>query len=88
MRSRVLTFLSRKKSSDVRHKELLEGVAISLLQLAGEKAGEWALSKPHSPLLLQIAASISGGGSMFVRRRGTTSSFLSSMIVRVPLTTL
>ena len=50
-----------KKSSEVRHRELLEGVSGPLLQLAGERAGQWALSKPHSPLLLEIAASLPGG---------------------------
>ena len=64
----TMTFVARayvhqfysKKSSAVRHKELLEGVSAPLLQLAGERAGKWAQSKPHSPLLLQIAASFSG----------------------------
>ena len=46
----------------MRHRELLEGVSEALLQLAREKAGDWAKSKPHSPLLLQIAASVPGEG--------------------------
>ena len=49
-----------KKSHEVRHKELLEGVASHLLKVAGEKAGEWAVSKPLAPLLLQMAASLPG----------------------------
>ena len=50
-----------KKPSDVRHKELLEGnMSDGLLELAGKKAGDWARSKPHSSLLLQLATSIPG----------------------------
>ena len=56
----ISIMLSSKKSSEVRHRELLEGVSSPLLQLAGEGAGEWAVSKPHAPLLLQIAASLPG----------------------------
>ena len=51
----------RKKPREVRHRELLEGVAEPLLSLARERASDWARSKPHSPLLLQIAASLPGG---------------------------
>ena len=57
----VQTHPHSKKSSEVRHRELLEGVSSPLLQLAGERAGQWALSKPYSPLLLEIAASLPGG---------------------------
>ncbi|CAI8007949.1 Pumilio homolog 3 [Geodia barretti] len=49
-----------KKPREVRHRELLEGVAEPLLSLARERASDWARSKPHSPLLLQIAASLPG----------------------------
>ena len=47
-----------KKSRDVRHKELLEGLSSGILELAGKKAGDWAQSKPHSSLLLQLATSL------------------------------
>ena len=49
-----------KKPSSVRYRELLEGVSGPLLQLATERVGTWVQSKPHAPLLLQVATSVSG----------------------------
>ena len=56
----VLCVVCRKKPREVRHKELLEAVSESLVQLARERAVLWAQSKPHSPLLLQIASFVPG----------------------------
>ena len=55
-----LFYCISKKPHEVRHKELLEGISAPLLRLAGERAGEWAQSKPHAPLLLQLASSLRG----------------------------
>ena len=55
-----LFYCISKKPHEVQHKELLEGISAPLLCLAGERAGEWAQSKPHAPLLLQLASSLQG----------------------------
>ena len=55
-----LLSLHSKKPSDLRYHELLEGVKGPLLQLATRKAGLWAQSKPHAPLLVQVATILAG----------------------------
>ena len=49
-----------KKSSDVRYKELVGGVVNPLVQLSSRLACEWARSKQHAPLLVEIAESATG----------------------------
>lgn len=36
-------------------------VSSPLIELATQRAVQWACSKPHAPLLIQIASSASGG---------------------------
>ena len=72
--------LCSKKLADVRHGELLEGVSAPLLQLAGRKAVEWAQSKPHAPLLLQIAASLPGKAGQGSAKYGNWVHFDSAYL--------
>lgn len=52
--------LTSKKPAEVRYHELLESISGPLLELAGHKVCEWAQSKPHAPLLVQMAESLEG----------------------------
>lgn len=49
-----------KKSATVRSQELLGGVAQPLVDMATKRACDWARSKSHAPLLLQIVESLKG----------------------------
>ena len=49
-----------KKPQDSRWAELRSNIAPSLIELASDKALEWACQKPMAPLLIQIAASAGG----------------------------
>ncbi len=49
-----------KKPAEVRHSELRDGITPALLELAGKKAVEWALSKQHAVLLIQLVESVKG----------------------------
>ncbi len=44
----------------MRHAELRDGIAPALLELAGRKAVDWAVSKQHAVLLIEIAESVKG----------------------------
>lgn len=49
-----------KKAAAVRSKELLEGVAATLLSFASAHVLKWAQSTPQAPLLLEVATSLPG----------------------------
>ena len=52
-------FICSKKLADVRWAELREAISTPLVELATSKAVQWCYSKPHVPLLIQIASSAS-----------------------------
>ena len=49
-----------KKPAHLRRRELLGGVASELLTFGSAHAVEWMQSKPHAPLLVEMAASLPG----------------------------
>ena len=55
----VFCFICSKKLADVRWAELREAISGPLVELATSKAVQWCCSKPHAPLLIQIASTAS-----------------------------
>ena len=56
----IIVCLCSKKPADVRWAELREAVSGPLIELAILRATQWSRSKPHAPLLIQIASSATG----------------------------
>ena len=57
----VFCFICSKELADVRWAEQREAISGPLVELATSKAMQWCCSKPHAPLLIQIASSASSG---------------------------
>ena len=74
-----------KKPQDVRWAELCKGISPSLIELASDKAIEWACDKPLAPLLIQVAQFAKGDvGSVYQGLVGGLKGSEDNSIIQDP----